>query len=258
MTIKKTSILKIFITFLIIFNFLALSNSFKVNADGINDLDVDSYTNSDEFEFESKIYNINQYSNSLYNERGNFILKGPLHIPEWTDKNDDPIVKIIPKQLFCEEIEYTYIGQEYGFFIKTEKKEISSNNGKLYNSIVLVFDIETQTPTKTSQIIVTIKPIFQYEYICMTGQGCFKINDITFGFVGLNEPWVIAKPKEIDKYTFDVIYGPSDKYSLKDISFNASLANEQNSNAFDDSYNPYEDYGYFFTGFDYGFYGHTI
>lgn len=233
---------------------------FNVQADTINELNKDTYTDSDEFEYNSKIYDISQYSTELYNTGGGFEIKGGLYKPEWIKKGDDPIVKIIPKYLFSREIAETYIGQEYGFYIKTEKVEMLNDDfGDLYNSTVFVFDIETEI---TSQIKVTIKPIFQYKYITMIGKGSFKIDNVEFAFgivdEVIEEPWVIAKPQSIDIYTHEVKYGMCDEYALKDISFEANLANEENIDSFDDGYNPNNDYGYFFTGFDYGFNGHSI
>ena len=75
--------------------------SINIKANTTNKFNKEKYTDSDEFEYNSKIYNINQYSTELYNTRGGFVLNGGLHIPEWVNKGeDDPIVKIIPKYLF--------------------------------------------------------------------------------------------------------------------------------------------------------------
>ncbi len=259
----NNKITKIFLSFFIVF-FILTNLLITSKADVVNNININSYTDSDEFEYNSKTYNINQYSNELYNKRGGFILKGASHTPEWEKKGeDDPIVKIIPKEYFSLEGNHSYIGQEYGFFITTEKVKMNNDDyGDLYNSTVLVFDVNTEISSDTSPITVTVKPIFQYEYITMIGRGSFKINNVEFGFgiidEELEEAWVIVKPNSIDIFTYEVKYGMCDKYALKDIAFEANLANEQNLNAFDDGYNAYEDYGYFFTGFDYGFYGHTI
>ena len=55
---------------------------------------------------------------------------------------DDPIVQIVPKELFFIQGEHLYMGKEYGFFVNTVK----TIGGDSYAD-VLVFDIYGRRPS---------------------------------------------------------------------------------------------------------------
>ncbi len=50
---------------------------------------------------------------------------------------DNPIVQIIPRELFLHRGEYTYVGTEYGFYVRTRENMPHTNT-----STVFVFDLE--------------------------------------------------------------------------------------------------------------------
>lgn len=166
-------------------------------------------------------------------------------------EEDDPIVAIVPEEEFYTIGERVEVGQEYGYFITTELCE----NGYNYKSTVLVFDIDTETDLSATvdRVIVSVSPIFSYEYICISNQ----YNSVTFDNLGIDyemqqEYCVFPDP---DKYAYDPTYAMSDRYYMKDISFGASLFNMQQLNSGDSGYDPHEDYGSYFTGFDYSYNG---
>jgi|GEM_PF-5120861 len=78
-----------------------------------------------------------------------------------TPYTDDPITRIIPKQLFTtSDKTYSYLGKEYGFFIKS-----GSISNSYYISSYLVFDIDVVEPypgrTNNSPApSVTVRPLF--------------------------------------------------------------------------------------------------
>ncbi len=73
--------------------------------------------------------------------------------------SDDPIVNIIPRQLFINRNTYSFIGKEYGFCVKTVQ---DSGNDNISNYIV--FDIQTVAPyperLNSNPLSVTVVPLF--------------------------------------------------------------------------------------------------
>lgn len=76
---------------------------------------------------------------------------------------DDPIVRIIPKELCFILGEHFYIGKEYGFFIKVVQDRLIPTD---YAADVLVFDIQHTVPSFPSNVTgaTKIRPLFQYRY----------------------------------------------------------------------------------------------
>ena len=60
--------------------------------------------------------------------------------PQFTDNytQDNPIVQIVPRELFTHRGEYFYVGAEYGFYVDTRANTEAGNI-----STVFVFDIES-------------------------------------------------------------------------------------------------------------------
>ena len=60
--------------------------------------------------------------------------------PQFTDNytQDNPIVQIVPRELFTHRGEYFYVGAEYGFYVDTRANTEVGNI-----STVFVFDIES-------------------------------------------------------------------------------------------------------------------
>lgn len=164
---------------------------------------------------------------------------------------DDPIVYIINKNRFFEVGQVLEMGDEYGYFIKTTQTEQGN-----YLSTVLVFDITTNTDLHNTQgqIIVEVSPIFQYKYVGLTNDATFELfhNEKLYYNV-LDDLRVVAYPSAISSY--EVEYENTEEYYIKDISFGTSLFNAQTLNCGDVGYDPYNDYGSYFTGFDYSYQG---
>lgn len=76
---------------------------------------------------------------------------------------DDPIVRIIPKELCFILGEHTYIGKEYGFFIRVRENNVDSRD---YDADVLIVDIVHTLPSFPSKPEGSTKivPLFQYRY----------------------------------------------------------------------------------------------
>ncbi len=211
--------------------------------------DYKTYTNSDNLILSSS-YTIHDYPRLIGNNAHLNVSYsgGRTHYSFSNLEVDDSIVEIVPKQLFFEVGSDIYMGEEYGFFIKT------TNNDANYMSTVMVFDITTETNLEETidKAIVSVAPIFQYKYIGLTDNtDSIIINNSVVNYQ-LNGECVIALPY----FTINgAEYVMTEDFYLKDISFGASLYNEQALNRGDANYNPYEDYGSFFTGYDYSYKG---
>lgn len=168
---------------------------------------------------------------------------------------DDPIINIVPKNYFFTVGNIVNIGDEYGYFINTEETA-----NKTYISTVLVFDITTNTDlvATTDRVIVEVSPIFQYKYAGLTNQTTMALfNGVYLRYGVLDESRVVAYPSKMENslISHKVEYEMTEEYYLKDVSFGASLYNEQALNYGDAGYDPYNDYGSYFTGFDYSYQG---
>ena len=89
----------------------------------------DDYTERDEARMtatSSQVFEITDYKTDVY--------------PQFTDNytQDNPIVQIVPRELFTHRGEYFYVGAEYGFYVDTRANTEVGNI-----STVFVFDIES-------------------------------------------------------------------------------------------------------------------
>lgn len=124
-----------------------------------------------------------------------------------------------------------------------------------YKSTVMVFDISINTDLVATidKVIMSVKPIFEYEYIGLKSSvSILKINGYSLSY-GISENRVIPYPTVMNGQS--LAYDLPSKYYLKDISYGASLYNEQELNRTDVGYNPYNDVGSYFTGYDYTYKG---
>ena len=150
----------------------------------------------------------------------------------------DDIIYIIPKYYFCNEDEYTYIGKEYGFYIKTNRKK----TGK-YVSQIFVFDIELELPgfhNTPSTAKVTLIPKIQgiYEYYDRSYSSILFDSCIEEGYTCALFP----KKKTYDLY-------------LNDVEFTFVTENKNSKNYGDLDYNPNNDYGDYILQTEYSFDG---
>lgn len=165
---NKNKCLFIVILLSIIILFTSLAGVFNINYAFAQDNYVERVSenfNLDTDKIAGSDLSIRDYSNKLHATKstvskttaGNgFILK----VGE-----DDPIVKIVPKDKFFTIGQVLEIGDEYGYFINTTQ----NSNGN-YLSTVLVFDITTNTNLEETidRVIINVNPIFQYKYIGLT------------------------------------------------------------------------------------------
>jgi hypothetical protein len=82
----------------------------------------DSYTDSDYFEYNGSTYSIFDYaasisssSSTLHHSTVSF--PGGYLVPS----DDDPITRIVPRELFINRGDWLYVGKEYGFFVNTRQ-----------------------------------------------------------------------------------------------------------------------------------------
>lgn len=89
----------------------------------------DDYTERDEARMtatSSHVFKIEDYKAMIY----------PLFTTDYTQ--DNPIVQIVPRELFTHRGEYFYVGAEYGFYVDTRANTEVGNI-----STVFVFDMES-------------------------------------------------------------------------------------------------------------------
>ena len=89
----------------------------------------DDYTGSNDAHTtatSSQVFEITDYKTDVY--------------PQFTDNytQDNPIVQIVPRELFTHRGEYFYVGAEYGFYVDTRANTEAGNI-----STVFVFDMES-------------------------------------------------------------------------------------------------------------------
>ena len=211
----------------------------------------------------NETYTIQDYKDSLYKTTSNIELANSSFPDSYSAiaTSDDPIVKIIPRELFENEGNHLYIGREYGFFVRTVDNPDTTYG---HISTVLVFDIMKNLDMidpYPSQIIVKITPIFEYNYYCLTnqienGQGFylgtpFGVNMFCDAPDNANSI-IIPKPNytslagEGETYYF-ITYAEETKYFIKNVSMSGSLRNEQELNIGQSGYIPQNDDGSFFT-----------
>ena len=244
-------------------------------ADGIGDMDTaypydqeyfDLFTDSDNlYNSDGDTKSIYNYIDSLYKTKISRIEKIPCENSSkykngnsgyagiiCTVDGDDPIVKIIPKELFARRGVYLHIGREYGFYVNTQKLEDNSNQ-----STVFVFDIEKKLldPAYPSQYIIEIRPLFQYKYCFLTSDYGFDADGKSYSELcyKLNcsmSSVVVPKPEvKVDKgYNTNYSFEETKEYFIKDASFGLALFNEQEPNIDDTGYDRKKDNGSFITG----------
>lgn len=179
-----------------------------------NGENFDFYTDNDKF--------IRNYTDDYF---GNYLLEGSNVI------SDDPIVKLVPKELMFVEGEHFYIGKEYGFFIRVFPD--FANSIPIISADVMIFDIISELPTKEQNTGSTkVEPLFQYRYMCITKE---SRNGMWDGF---------------DSNLTEVVYPnlfnyDAPEYFLRDVNFKHNLENPTRLNPGDPGYDASDDQGAF-------------
>lgn len=186
--------LKIFLFTIIVggLGLLFLNNN-KVNAS--ENLSQESYSNY--YENSDLVYEMSDLSNItpyLYNNEEVLIddYKDKLYrstlVKETDNTNhvyynildDDPIVNIIPKELFTKEIDVVIVdGDEYTYTIKTEPVEDINDGFIYYISHVMVLDIDSNIENYsfnvTNDLIeTTVTKLFEYKYVTLSKENDFR------------------------------------------------------------------------------------
>ncbi len=263
MNVKKRNLFFIFALIIIAFCAVILLLPKKIATVGAitSTENYDVYTDSDYLKNNTTktIFDYCSGDNKLYATKSKLekdsVANNKAHL---INAGDDDVIEIVPRQLFGTVNKTLHIGKDYGFFINTE------NKGNYLFSTVLVFDIELNTNLNANKdaIILTVKPIFQYNYIYLSSD----VNYITYKNNGLScnldytihNSLVIAAPSLFQDPFLKIIkleYETVNKYYLKDIQMSVFLYNEQELNYGDVGYNPYNDTGSFIIGYDYHFKG---
>ena len=241
----------------------------------------DAYTDDDFFTWENETYTIQDYSASLKNQMFGAALDPDLpdlfgstaeYASAGRDALDvaaygnDPIVEIVPEELFAAEGQTLYIGREYGFYIFTEQSDPDSD--ALY-STVLLFDLVNETdPDQTNdRLIFSVQVLFEVNYVCLpAGTASFETTEepadgpllsdsITVEVTEAPNEAVVIPLKYYIMGSPSHYYEEAARFSLQDISFSGVLANEQGLNEGDIGYDVDEDEGPFFIRMDYFFDG---
>lgn len=250
---------KIFLTSLLICSMLSLIFFSSINASAAGDInndisneklsyeygDYDNYTNSDYLVSKYSGFTIHDYESRLWHTTVSYGLS--LIINE-----DDPIIEIIPKDFFRFRGSYLYIGYDYAFFINTKERTDSSNLCEIM-IIDIIQSYDLASPSSPSQVVQTIKPIFQAEYLFL-GSSFDYSNSIVDNLKCENKSnqssVVVPLPKN-NRPDFKQI----NKFYLTNVGFQACLANSQHLNQTDSGYKATDDNGSFFTRSDMYFNG---
>lgn len=170
--IKKNRILSLWLLIIMFLGVMMVSLETKETtayANGTEMIDIpypynqsyfDEFTNSDSLvDLEGgQIYGvIQEYTSYFYTSEVTNVWLNYSELAMTVDQ-DDPIVRIIPRELFERRGVYLHIGREYGFYVNT----VAGNNSANV-SCVFVFDIikyPLNNSAYPSQYVIEIKPLF--------------------------------------------------------------------------------------------------
>lgn len=159
---------------------------------------------------------------------------------------DDEIVKLIPKKLFTYENETLTILDEYAYYINTIWEQ------SFYTSNVMLIKIENSYLDEPSQIVQTIKPIFQAQYNYFSNID--GIINATYGNIYTTLTDVVLA---VPKYDIDngIILEETNNLYLVNPIFEGVLFNMQHLNSSEEQYDPNNDKGSFFVRSDLYYHG---
>ena len=270
---QKILITLLAIIMLLICGVMILINANIANAEE-NSFYIEHYTNSNEFYYNNDVCYIENYLGNLH-EPYNLTYSELPDLYGSTIKNsingimvsgDDPIVGIVPKELLKKPNQhYTYMGKEYGLFVKTE----TLGNNVLSN--VIVYDIVNnyESTTNIGHMKFRINVLFQREYLYVANAGDYMLKtrhfipivpgdkviyklseniDATFVLHAQQSDLVMPMPYFLDSNT--MVLCDSQRYIVQDIVSTVALFNEQHLNDGDEGYSPRLDMGKFITQID--------
>ena len=231
----------------------------------------DTYTDSDTFKYGNATYSLNAYPENSALSTGNVTISPNSSVSGGytvSVSGDNAITQIVPKELFQNNGDYTYIGKEYGFYVHTTDYAPFGNK----QSIVMVFDIATVNTgldTNAGVVEVKVEPLFQRKYVYLSSNNDqYRFDNRADGeptqYINYNiagEGYVVPSVNLVyDDFTHIIgcrFVGEVQEYYLKDVSYFMMLLNEQDPNEGNGGvhYDPYKDTGSYFTYFDYKYDG---
>jgi len=175
-----------------------------------------------------------------------------------TAYGDDPIVNIIPKELFTKEVNITICsGEEYVYAIET--KYVDYSRSPYYESHVMVIDIDNNIKNnsfdiESNLIKVSITKLFEYKYLTLLKEYDYgnpeglrdTVNFNSFIKVENFDDDYIVVPKPTDGSMMN-FYSPNE-WTLNNINVIGSLKNINALNVYDEDYCLSDDKGFFFIG----------
>lgn len=236
----------------------------------INEGDYDDYTNSEDIPEWADFYNVNvhNYHDPRHSFCGFYMnyTKKPTIFSKGnaTIHGDDPIIYLVPKELFIHRGIYTYTGKEYGFFVNT--KAYSSNGDlKTANLVdVFIYDIEAIYNLSEEEFTYTITPLYVFTFIYLSEYIFYNNSEIVIENFNLSldseayssySDVVIPLPRPTDEkesciygYVYQQNYEETqpnkDLYAIKDSFAFVNITNAHMNNVFDSNYDVNLDSGY--------------
>lgn len=172
---------------------------------------------------------------------------------EYDVLDDDEIVNLIPKEYFFKVCSLANpIDCDSAYFISTRKYR-NENGIDLYLSDVMLISVENHFDINNidhpSQVIQTIKPIFQAMYLSFSNN--VDVYYDTYWIHNESElDDVVTPAPSSSKGVDDSILFEIDDYYMTNIEFKATLLNERHKNSFDNGYISSEDQESFFVRSD--------
>ena len=204
---------------------------------------------SDEFFYGGDAYDITDVADALEDTDSGFEPGAEI---VFVIEGDNPVTCVIPKAKFTNECAELVIGDEWGYYIKTERESAyhQTNN---FRSYVTLFDIEYTYDESAMVASNEVTVLSQNLYVTVpAGSGMLHLPEPEDGYA--DDMRYIAFRNETDGYA--VAYFESmPRYYLRDVSFAASLYNENSKNFGDDGYYAESDIGSYFVGMTYGYDG---
>ncbi len=221
------------------------------NTETPNGINIRTYIN----EFKSKIYTEigdeeasagMYYANSCEFDLSNnkVILNG-----------DDNIIKIIPKQLFANACEKLFIGNEYGFYIKTQILQGTTH----YTSTIILIDVINNS-NYVSEVDVKIMPLSQMEFVYCTQDFSMNLKDYENLNTESNANLLYDLPIggavapacfSRSSVSSNVYFAEIRRYALTDITFVGRVHNLNALNQEDSGYDANTDNGYYIVANNY-------
>lgn len=165
---------------------------------------------------------------------------------------DDPIVGMIPKEKFTTENSSLEIGDEWGYYIMTEKDAMDVDGDSYLRSYVTTFDISETRDSANGTIDLSVSVESQDMYVTLIGSSCSA--RIPLAEHDFNS-YDIVNYTRTGSSPLVVRYGENPRFYLRDMSFAMSLYNENELNYGDSGYMASADLGSYFVNLDYGYDG---